>query len=66
MKQYAESVGLSEEGLDELVHDFKSGEAAQINNDGVDSQLEYLLDQVTVDELKEEILQVIKDAEWGL
>ena len=33
---------LGSEALDELVHDAKSSEAAAINNDGVDSQLEYL------------------------
>jgi hypothetical protein len=32
------------EALDELVHDVKAGEAASINNAGVEAQIEFLLD----------------------
>lgn len=32
------------EDLDDLVHDTKSGEAADINNGGIDSQIDYLLE----------------------
>jgi hypothetical protein len=34
--------GYLEEGLDELVHKFKSQEASDINNSGRSSQLQYL------------------------
>ncbi len=32
-----------DDALDELVHDAKSGEASSINNEGLESQLAYLL-----------------------
>jgi len=34
---------LSEEELDEMVHDLKSKEAAEINNGGKDAQINYIL-----------------------
>jgi hypothetical protein len=34
---------LGELDLDEMVHDYKSGEASNINNGGVADQLEYIL-----------------------
>jgi hypothetical protein len=37
---------LDEDGLDELVHEIKGREAAAINNEGVASQLEYILDSL--------------------
>ena len=35
--------GMTEEDLDEIVHDLKAGEAAEINNQGKDAQIEYIL-----------------------
>lgn len=35
---------VDESSLDELVHDVKSGEAADINNGGFESQIEFLLE----------------------
>jgi ribosomal protein L29 len=34
---------MSEEELDEIVHDLKSEEAAEINNQGKEAQIEYIL-----------------------
>lgn len=39
-----EATGIAEEDLDELVHDFKAEEAAEINNAGFEAQLEYILE----------------------
>ncbi len=35
--------GMTEEELDEIVHDLKSEEAAEINNQGKEAQIEYIL-----------------------
>ena len=37
--------GIDEHDLDEVVHDLKSKEASEVNNGGVFSQVEFLLDQ---------------------
>jgi len=34
---------MTEEELDEIVHDLKAGEAAGITNQGKDAQIEYVL-----------------------
>ncbi|MFZ5451488.1 MAG: hypothetical protein ACOZF2_06415 [Thermodesulfobacteriota bacterium] len=34
---------MTEEELDEIVHDLKAEEAAEINNHGKDAQIEYIL-----------------------
>ncbi len=39
-----EAAGITEEDLDELVHDFKAEEAAEINNAGLEAQLKYILE----------------------
>jgi hypothetical protein len=39
----AELTQMSEEELDELVHDLKGEEAAEINNSGRDAQIAYIL-----------------------
>lgn len=50
---------LSSDVLDEIVHDLKAGEAASINNQGPDAQIEYIIDTGASDYLK----QVIKEEE---
>ncbi len=35
--------GMTEEELDEIVHDLKAEEAAGINNQGKEAQIEYIL-----------------------
>lgn len=42
--QLANDAGITSEDLDELVHDFKAEEAAEINNAGLEAQLEYILE----------------------
>jgi len=39
-----EAAGITEEDLDEVVHEFKAEEAAEINNAGLEAQLEYILE----------------------
>ncbi len=34
---------MTEEELDEIVHDLKAEEAAEINNQGKDAQIDYIL-----------------------
>ncbi|MGI9951945.1 hypothetical protein V3F56_06220 [Moorellaceae bacterium AZ2] len=40
---WAKERGITTEDLDGLVHEFKAAEAAEINNGGLESQLQYLL-----------------------
>ncbi|SMB96844.1 hypothetical protein SAMN00808754_1683 [Thermanaeromonas toyohensis ToBE] len=40
---WARECGIKPEDLDELVHEFKAAEAAEINNGGLEAQLEYLV-----------------------
>jgi hypothetical protein len=47
-----------DERIDELVHDAKSKEASDINNDGVEAQLNYLFGADT-DEVGEDLAQVV-------
>ena len=45
------TLGLAEDDLDELVHRMKGGEAARINNQGIEVQLQYLSSKMTEVEL---------------
>jgi hypothetical protein len=47
--------------LDDLVHDLKSREASQINNEGLESQLAYILDRLGPDEAAEEVARILGD-----
>jgi hypothetical protein len=44
---------INTEELDVLIHQCKAEEAARINNQGIEAQLEYLVDWVSPDELLE-------------
>jgi len=46
-----ELTGLSQETLDELVHDLKSGEASDINNQGPEGQVDFLIQELGLVEL---------------
>ena len=35
--------GITSEDLDDMVHDMKAAEAAEINNGGIEDQVEYLI-----------------------
>ena len=41
--------------LDDIVHNLKSQEASTINNDGVDSQLDYILSKSSLEWLEEAV-----------
>jgi hypothetical protein len=44
----AETAGLKAEDLDEIVHELASSIAADVNNEGMDGQLAYLIGQIGV------------------
>ena len=44
----AEAAGLKAEDLDEIVHELAASIAADINNSGMDSQLNYMIDQMGI------------------
>lgn len=43
--------GECQEALDELVHEIKSLDASEINNNGMDSQIDYLLTEISPEDL---------------
>jgi hypothetical protein len=51
----AEAKGVDAAELDDLVHDVKGQEAAAINNDGLDSQIAYLIGALGVEAVKEHL-----------
>jgi hypothetical protein len=57
------ALGLSQEDLDEIVHDLKASEAAAINNEGRDSQIEYILSAGGEDILEQALKPEAEDPE---
>ncbi len=47
----AETGSLDQDALDDLVYEVKSAEASSINNSGQDSQVEFLLEAMTLEEV---------------
>jgi len=47
--ELAETLGLVSEDLDEVAHDLASETAADINNGGLEGQIQYLIEQVDAD-----------------
>lgn len=41
-----EKAGIDSQSLDHIVHQMKSGEASEINNKGMERQLDYLLEHL--------------------
>lgn len=60
LKEFVEEHDLSSE-LDEFVHDLKAQEAAEINNNGAHSQLDYLLQGLAMDDL----VKIVKQMKEG-
>ena len=56
----AESAGLQAEDLDETVHDLVSSIASDINNEGVDGQIKYLVNEMGAQHAEREIDQLIE------
>jgi hypothetical protein len=50
------------EDLDELVHDIKSKEASQINNGGLERQVQFLLECMEIEELKSGLYELYPHA----
>jgi hypothetical protein len=62
MAELAERHEVDPDGLDELVHDLKSGEAASINNGGARAQIEIIVDSAqSLKAARAELLKAIKD-----
>ena len=57
LEEFAKSLGIEDgnEGVDELVHDLKSKEDSSINNEGLSSQLAYILEVLGLEKAKKEI-----------
>lgn len=51
----AETAGLKPEDLDEIVHELASSIAADINNSGMEGQIEYMIDQMGVQETTKQL-----------
>lgn len=51
---------LLQEALDEMVHELKAGEAASINNEGIEGQLDYLLTEMGEDHVAEEVRKTLE------
>ncbi len=56
---FCESHGLTSQYLDDLVHDAKSQEASALNNEGLEPQLEYLLESWGLEELQKMLLELV-------
>jgi len=46
------------EDFDDLVHDVISSKASEINNGGIEEQIEFLLQEIGMDELRARISEV--------
>jgi hypothetical protein len=57
----AEAAGLKAEDLDEIVHELAGSIAADVNNEGMDGQLGYLIDQMGVQGTTKQIDQLVKE-----
>lgn len=61
LAQKAQALGIVAEQLDELVHEQQAGAAARIDNDGLDSQLLYLVEQCGADAVEQQLDQLAAD-----
>ena len=59
----AASAGLKPEDLDESVHDLASGIAANVNNDGPEAQVRYLVKEMGAGDAEREIDKLIAEKE---
>lgn len=57
----AESAGLQAEDLDETVHDLVSSIASDINNEGMDGQIKYLVKEMGAQHAEREIDKLIEE-----
>lgn len=51
-------LGLSDDALDDLVHESKAGEASTINNGGASAQLDYLVEAWGATDLRAKLLEI--------
>jgi len=66
LEDWCEENALGPEDLDELVHDFKSGEASAINNGGLEDQLKFLTQKMGGEvSLKRELVDMFQTQEEG-
>ncbi len=57
----AEARGLQPEQLDELVHEAAAANAARINNGGLDEQIEYLVEELGLEEVERLLASLPED-----
>jgi len=57
----ADTAGLAAEDLDELVHEFASSVAADVNNGGMEDQIAYLVDGLGAQHTERQIDELIKN-----
>jgi hypothetical protein len=57
----AEAAGLETADLDEIVHDLTSSIAADVNNEGLEGQLRYLIDQMGVQGVMQQLDRLAKE-----
>ena len=57
----AESAGLQAEDLDDTVHDLVSSIASDINNEGMDGQIKYLVKEMGAQHTEQEIDKLIEE-----
>ena len=58
LTELAISLGISDDDLDDLVHDAKSNEASAINNQGVAEQIDYLVEAIGIADLEKRIREL--------
>ena len=56
----AETAGLTEEDLDEAIHELASGAASELNNGGLDQQVKYLVEGLGLQGTEREIDALIE------
>ncbi len=56
-----EAAGLKAEDLDEIVHEFASSIAADINNEGIDGQIRYLVDHLGLQGTTKQIERLVEE-----
>ena len=57
----AESAGLQPEDLDEMVHEMASSIAADVNNEGVDGQIRYLVKEMGAQHAEKQLDELIEE-----
>ena len=60
MIKLAKAIGIKPEDLDSLVHDIMSTKASNINNDGLESQVRFLMTEIGGESLWKEVQDIAR------